>query len=156
VNLTTDDKKTVLSPLSFMRMRTASEASFSSPLTTSTLTSESVLSFIVDENTAEMAFEIDSAVKAKRALFWKSKNNSRAQVNLEVYEVLPEPKPSFLIASSGASSMPELGAPPSALRLEIGSDEDEDIKTGEGGLDSIRCKTRGVMRRVWRRLVGGQ
>jgi hypothetical protein len=108
-----------------------------------------------------MASEIESAVKTKRALFWKSNNRSRTQVNLEVYEALPKPKPSFLIAPSSVGSMPELGAPPSALRLEIRSDEeenaqDEDMKVGERGFGSIRCKKRGVMRRVWRRLVGGQ
>lgn len=160
LNLPADGKKTVLSPLSFMRMRTTSEVSFSPPVTASTLTNESVLSFIVGENGAS---ETDPTVKTKHPLLWKLKNRSRAQVNLDVYEeALPEPKPGFL--NERSNSMPDL-APSSGLRLEIRPEEEEhdhegareeDTKMGEWGFDVVRHRTRGVVRRVWRKLVGGQ
>jgi hypothetical protein len=118
----------------------------------------------MDENPpgAEVTSETDPAAKTKRALFWKLKNRSRAQVNLDVYEeevALPEPKPGHLFTPLDVSSMPELPvvAPPSALRVEIRpEEEEEEVEVGERGYDAVRYSTRGVFRRVWRRLVGGQ
>lgn len=73
-------------------------------------------------------------------------------MNLDVYEeeeVLPEPKPGFFVTPLDVSSMPELPvvAPPSALRVEIRPEEEEE--------EDVKAKA-GVFRRVWRRLVGGQ
>jgi len=148
-----ENKATMVSPLSFTRMRSASEVSFSPPVTATTLNDESTTSFKVYESPQEREIDARPRVDSDsgRKWFWGMKKDmSATKGRTDTNETLAEPKPKHLLT------------PGSPLKFDVRLDKeatgrrdaDEKTQAGTTGGKQTSRKTGGTVRRVWRSLVG--
>lgn len=159
----TKDRKSVVSPLAFLRMRTTSQVSLSPPVTGSIMTNESMPSFMIhgdlfDEPEGLMGKNVK---KERRSTFWRSqslsKEKSRSHFDMGI-EYTKESQPSQLLALWSTGSSSETTPSNSPLKLEVKLEDVGIEMVGEKEEEKEKQlpkahKHRSV-RRVWKTLVG--
>jgi hypothetical protein len=150
-----DDKKPTVSPVSFTRLRTASEMSHSPPVTASTLSNESMSSLTVYESQQEEETGMrQGGPRAEKNLLWDI-TEANVHSNSPDKNTLTEPPPSHLITFRSLDSTFQLGSP---SKLGVGPEvigaQDENKRTGMAQGKVIPRRTGGTMRKVWRSIIG--
>ena len=151
-----EGKTAIVSPLSFTRIRAASEVSLSPPVTASTLIDESTSSFTIYEGVVEREAETkpkeDSGAGKRR--FWGTKVASKTKIPTNIDEETPaEPKLSPRLILANKCSIPGLSSVKVDAKEETRGPDDKKLAGTIGGKLS-RNKAGGTVRRVWRSIVG--
>jgi hypothetical protein len=158
-DLSPDDRKPTIPPLSFTRPRTTSEMSHSPPVTASTLNDESTSSLTMYDSPQEETQTRQGEEPRVRRPLWDMME-AKVYSNSTGQKTLAEPQSSHHITFQSLGSTLQLGISGSPPKPEVKPDKEvtreRDEKTQTGMMEGkvIPRRTGNTMRRVWRSIIG--